>query len=153
MRSLNLFKSKCVLQWPFKDLGQWFPPLFSSFWILIELSQGYFTLIHCCWIPFTVGYPSLYSVILGFQGYHWFHLFAPLSTRTNVVSATLVAGPFPILHYFSLLRFPLQKPLVDFPILENPRGLAFDLSFFKTSRFHFFRPTFWLLSPLSFFPK
>ena len=35
----------------------------------------------------------------------------------------------------------------------GPRGLTFDLSFSKASRFHFFRLTFWLLSPLSFFPN
>ena len=62
-----------------------------------------------------------------------------------------VAGPFLILHYFPLLRFPLQKPLANFLILRGSRGLTFDLSFSKTSRFHIFKPTFWLLSLLSFF--
>ena len=33
----------------------------------------------------------------------------------------------------------------------DPRGLTFDISFSKASKFHFFRPTFWLLSPFSFF--
>ena len=125
-----------------------------SFFSLFEFSQGFlkdlFPLIHCCWMPFTVGCPSFYSVILGFLGYHGFPLFVPLDTRTNVMSATLVTGPFLILHYFPLLRFPLQKPLIDFPVLGE---LTFDLYFSKASRFHIFRPTFWLLSLLSFFPN
>ena len=104
-------------------------------------------------MPFTVGCHSLYSSILRFQGYHYFPLFAFLSTRTNVVLATLVAGPFLILHYFPLLRFPLQKSLADFPVLGGPRELTFDLSFSKAFGFYFFRPIFWLLSPLSFFPN
>ena len=66
------------------------------------------------------------------------------------MSAALVAGPFLILHYFPLLRFPLQKPLIDFPVLGE---LTFDLYFSKASRFHIFRPTFWLLSLLSFVPN
>jgi len=110
-----------------------------------------FPLIHYCWMPFTVGCPSFYSAILGFLGYHWFPLFTPLGTRTNVVSATLVAGPFLILHYFPLLRFPLQKSLADFPVLKGFRGLTFDLSFSKASRFHLFRPTF-LDPPFGCFP-
>ena len=51
------------------------------------------------------------------------------------------------------MRLPLQKPLADFPVLRSPRGLTFDLYFSKASRFHIFRPTFWLLSLLSFFPN
>ena len=69
------------------------------------------------------------------------------------MTVTLVAGPFLILHYFPLLRFPPQKPLANFPILGGPRGLTFALSFSKASRFHLFRLTFWLLSLLSFFPN
>ena len=102
-------------------------------------------------MPFIVGYFLFYSAILGFLGYHWFPLFTPLGTRTNAMSATLVASPFLILHYFLLLRFPLQIPPANFPVLGGPRGLTFDLSFSKTYRFHLFRPTFWLLSPFSFF--
>ena len=73
-------------------------------------------------MSFIVGYFPFYSAILGFLGYHWFPLFAPLGTRTIVVLATLVAGPFLILHYFPRLRFPLQKPLADFPILGVLKG-------------------------------
>ena len=71
----------------------------------------------------------------------------------NVVSATWVAGPFLILHYFFLLRFPLQKILADLPVLGCPKGLTFGLSSFKASKFHLFRPNFWLLFPLLFFPS
>ena len=111
-----------------------------------------FTLIHCCWVSFTIGYFLFYSVILGFLGYHRFPSFVVLGTITNVVLASLVANPFLIPHYFLLLRFLLQKPLVDFPILGGPRRLVIVPSFFKASRFHFFKPTFWLHSLLSLFP-
>ena len=104
-------------------------------------------------MPFTFGCIPFYSVILGFLRYHWFPLFALMGTRTNVVSTTLVAGPFLILHYFLLLRFPLQKTPADLPILGCPRGLTFGLSSSKASRFQLFRPTFWLIFPLSFFPS
>ena len=103
-------------------------------------------------MSFIVGCSFFYSVILGFPRYHRFPLFTPLGTRTNVVPTSLVAGPFLISHYFLLLRFLLQKPLVDFPILGGPRRLVIVHSFFKASRFHFFKPTFWLHSLLSLFP-
>ena len=106
-----------------------------SFFSLFEFSQGFlkdlFPLIHCYWMPFTVGCPSFDSVILGFLGYHGFPLFVRLDTRTNVVSVTLVTGPFLILHYFPLLRFLLQKPLVDFPVLRGPRELDLWSFFFQ----------------------
>ena len=89
-------------------------------------------------MPFTVGYSPFYSATLGFLGYDWFLPFAPIDIRTNVVSTTLVADPFLILYYFFLLRFLLQKPLVDIPILEGSRRLTFVLSFSKASRFHLF---------------
>ena len=63
----------------------------------------------------------------------------------------MMACPFLILHYSLLLRFLLQKSLSNFPVLGGPRRLTFVLSFSKASRFHFFIPTFWLLSLLSFF--
>ena len=100
---------------------------------------------------FTVGCVPFYSVILGFLRYHWFPLFAFLGTRTNVVLATLVVGSFLILHYFLLLRFPLQKTPADLPVLGCPRGLTCGLSSSNASRFHIFKPTFWLLFPLSYF--
>ena len=103
-------------------------------------------------MSFTIGCFLFYSVILGFLGYHRFPLFIVLGTITNVVLASLVANPFLIPHYFLLLRFLLQKPLVDFPILGGPRRLVIVPSFFKASRFHFFKPTFWLHSLLSLFP-
>ena len=104
-------------------------------------------------MPFIVGCFPFYSAILGFLGYHWFPLFALLRTRTNVVSATLVAGPFFILHYFLLLRFSLRKTPTDLLVLGCLRGLTFSLSSFKASRSHLFRSNFWLLFPLSFFPS
>ena len=73
-------------------------------------------------MPFTVGCFPFYSVILGFLEYHWFPLFTPLGTKTNVVSTTLVAGSFLILHGFPLLRFSLQKTPVDFPVLGVLKG-------------------------------
>ena len=93
-------------------------------------------------MPFIVGCPSFYSVILGFLGYHWFPLFSLVDTKTNVVSAAMVAGPFLILHYFPLLRFPLQKPLADFLVLRGSRGLIFDLSFPRLLDFTFSDPPF-----------
>ena len=44
---------------------------------------------------------------------------------------------------------PFLTP-ADFPILRDLRRLTFGFSFSKASRFHLFRPTFWLLFPLSF---
>ena len=44
---------------------------------------------------------------------------------------------------------PFLTP-ADFPILGDLKGLTFGFSFSKASRFHLFRPTFWLLFPLSF---
>ena len=99
-------------------------------------------------MSFTIGCLPFYNAILGFLGYHWFS--PPLGIRTNVVSATLVVGPFLIFYYFLLLRFLLQKPLADFLVLGRSRRLTFVFSFSKASRFHFFRPIFWLLSLLSF---
>ena len=137
----------------------WYRTIFPSFFFFSlflnpdKVFSRIFALIYCCWMPFTVGCFPFYSVILGFLRYHWFPLFALLGIRTNVVSATLVAGPFLIFHYFLLLRFPLQKSLLTFLFLGCPRGLTFGLSSFKASRFHIFRPTFWLLFPLSFFPS
>ena len=104
--------------------------------------KGFFPLIHCCWMPFTVGCFFFYSDILGFLGYHWSPPFAVLGTRTNVMLTTFLASPFLILHYFPLLRFPLQKPLTDFPVLGGPRGMTFDPSFSKACRFHLFKSTF-----------
>ena len=103
-----------------------FPSFFFLFLNFDRVFSMIFTLIHCCSMPFTAGYFPFYSAILGFLGYHWFPPFAPLDTRTNV--------------------------LANFPILEGPKRLAFVLSFSKASRFHFFKPTFWLLFLLSFFP-
>ena len=104
-------------------------------------------------MPFTVGYFPFYSAILGFLGYHWFPLFALLVTRTNVVSATSMDGPFLILHYFILLIFSLRKTPTDLPIQGYPRGLTFGLSSFNTFKFYLFRPNFWLLFLLLFFPS
>ena len=105
-------------------LGSWKAfSLSSLFWILIDFSQESFPLIHCYWIHFTVGCSSFYSTILRFLRYHWFPPFAVLGSRINVMSATLVAGSFLILHYFPLLRFLLQKSLDDFPVLRGGGGV------------------------------
>ena len=73
-------------------------------------------------MSFTIGYLLCYSNTLRFPRYHWFLPFAPLGTKTNVVSATLVASFFLIPHYFLLLRFLLQKPLAYFPIRGVLKG-------------------------------
>ena len=104
-------------------------------------------------MPLTVGYFPFYSVILGFSGYHCFPPFAHLGTRINVVPATLVAGPFLIPHYFLLLGFLPQKPLVNFSFWGVPKELTFGSSSFKSSKPHLFRLSFWLPFPLSFFPS
>ena len=111
------------------------------------------TLIHCCWMPFTVGCFPFYNVILGFPRYHWFPPFAPLGTRTNVMLATLVAGPFLIPHYFLLFGVLPQKPLVAFPFWGVLKELTFGPSSFKASKSHLFKLNFWLFFPLSFFPS
>ena len=111
-----------------------------------------FPLIYCCWMNFTIGCPSFYSAILGLLGYHRFPLFAALGTITNVVTATSVAGPFLIFSLFPSFEVPFSKtPSWLFRSEGGPKGLTFDLSFSKTSRFYLFKPTFWLLSFLSFF--
>ena len=99
-------------------------------------------------ISFTLSWFLFYSVILEFLGYHWFSPFAPLSSRTNVVSAALVTGPFLILHYFLLLRFLIQKSLADFHVLRgvlkgwplffpSPRLLGSSFSDPQFGCFHF----------------
>ena len=120
-----------------EDTG-WYFPHFSLFLNSDRVFSRvfFFTLIHWCWMPFTVGCPSFYSVILGFLGYHWFPPFALLGTITNVVSTTLVAGPLLIPYYFLLLRFFLQKSLADFLVMGGPRWLTFVLTFSMSSRFH-----------------
>ena len=94
---------------------------FSFFEFLQSFLKDLFLLTPVAECP-SVGCLFFYSVILGFLGYHWFPLSSLLGTRTNVVSnivsTTLVAGPFLILHYFPLLRFLIQKPLADFPFWE-----------------------------------
>ena len=103
-------------------------------------------------MPFTVGCPSFYNAILGFLVYHWFPSFAALCTITNVVSATLVIDSFLIFSLFPSFKILSSKaPPTDFHVLGGPKGLTFNLSFSKTSRYHIFRPTFWLLSFLSLF--
>ena len=104
-------------------------------------------------MPFIVGCFLFYSVILGFPRYYWFLPFVPLGTKTNVVPATLVASPFLIPHYFLLLEFFPQKPLVDFLFWGVLKELTFDPSSFKASRSHIFKLNFWLFFPLSFFPS
>ena len=144
-----MFSSGC-----YEDLGRCFPSIFSLFF---EFSQSFppsiFTPMPVAECPSLFAASSFYSAILGFFEYHWFPLFVPLGTRTNVVSATLVAGSFLILHYFPLLRFSLQKTPADFLVLGGPKGLTFGLFLSKASRLHFLEPSFGYFSPLSFFPS
>ena len=104
-------------------------PLFSLFWIITNFSQGSFPLIHCCWMPFTVGCPSFHSTILGLSG-------VPLISSIC----------YPEYQNQCCVSNISDWPL---PILRGPKRLVFFFS--KTSRYHLFRPTFWLLSFLSFF--
>ena len=94
-----------------------------------------------------------YNVIIEFLRYHKFPPFAPLGTRTNVVLATLVTGPFLISHNFLLLVFLPQKSLADFLFYGVLRELTFNHSSFKASKPHLFRLSFCLPFPLSFFPS
>ena len=126
----------------------------SSFLPFLEFWQSFLndsTLVHCCWMLFTVGYFPFYSVILGFLGYHWFFPFAPLGTRTNVLPATLVVDSFLVPHYFLLLGFLPHNPLADFPFWGVLKELTFSPSSFKASRSHIFKLNFWLFFLLSFF--
>ena len=112
-----------------------FPP-FSLFLNSSKVFSNIFTSIDCGWLSFTIGCLLFYSDTLGFPRYHWFPPFALLGTITNVVSATLVAGPLLIAYYFLLLRFFLQKSLADFLVMGGPRWLTFVLTFSMSSRFH-----------------
>ena len=79
---------------------------FFEFWR--SSLKGLFSLIHYCWMIFTVGFPSFYSALLRFLVYQWF-LFLPLAAlgiKTNVMSAILVASHFLI----SWLFFPFEVP-------------------------------------------
>ena len=68
------------------------------------------------------GFTPFYSTFLGFLVYHWFPQFAVLGTKTNVVSVTLVVGPFLIFSLFSLFEDPHQRSLADLPLLGGPKG-------------------------------
>ena len=92
-----------------------------------------------------------YSVILGLSGTTDSPHLPVLGTKTNVVSATLVASPFLIFHNFLLLVFLPQKPPVDFPFWGVLKELTFGPSSFKA--FTLFRLRFWLPFLLSFFPS
>ena len=120
----NRFKDHRLEQISTRCLPSWWREFDQLFLLWTHMIPS-IAVIHYCWMPFTFGCFPFYSVILGFLRYHWFPLFALMGTRTNVVSATLVTGPFLILHYFLLLRFPLQKTPADLPVLGCPRGLTF----------------------------
>ena len=132
-------------------------PIFLFFLNSDKVFSRIFALIHCCWMPFTVSYFPFYSAILGFPRYHWFRryhwfpLFPLLGTRTNVVSATLVASLFLILHYFILWDFLFQKPQLTFPFWGVLEGwpLVFLLSRLLDSTF--LDPTFGCFSFCHFF--
>ena len=61
--------------------------------------------------------------------------FALLGTRTIVVPATLVAGPFLISHNFLLLVLLPQKSPTDFPFWGVPKEMTFSPFSFKASHF------------------
>ena len=61
--------------------------------------------------------------------------FALLGTRTIVVPATLVAGPFLISHNFLLLVLLPQKSPADFPFWGVPKEMTFSPFSFKASHF------------------
>ena len=71
---------------------------------------------------FADGFTPFYSTFLGFFVYHWVPPFVVLGTRTNVVLATLVAGPFLIFSLFSPFEDPPQKSLANLPLLGGPKG-------------------------------
>ena len=98
---------------------------------------------------FADGFTPFYSTFLGFFVYHWVPPFVVLGTRTNVVLATLVAGPFLIFSLFSPFEDPPQKSLANLPLLGGPKGWP-PILLFPKLLILLFRPTFWLLYFLSF---
>ena len=101
---------------------------------------------------FVVGSIPFYSAFVGFLVYYWFPPFAALGTRTNVVLATLVVGPFLIFSLFSTFEIPpppspksSQLTFLFWEVL----GLTFNLLFPKL-RCYFSDSPFWLLHLLSF---
>ena len=118
-----------------------FPP-FSLFLNSSKVFSNIFTSIDCGWLSFTIGCLLFYSDTLRFPRYHWFPPFALLGTITNVVSTTLVTSPFLIPHYFLLLRFLLQRPLANFPVLGVLEGWPLFLPFPSLLDSTFLDPTF-----------
>ena len=102
---------------------------------------------------FIVDSHSFYSATLGFLVYHHFPTFATLDIRTNVVSATLVAGPFLIFSLFPSFEVPSSKSLADFPVLGGPKGLTSNLSFPKASKHHLFQAHLLAAFPFVLLPK
>ena len=131
--------------------------VFPSFFLLSLNFNGVFSMI-LRWFTI-VEHPSLlatspfYSVILRFSGYHWFPPFVPLDTRLNVVSATLVAGPFLIPHYLLLFGASSSKVSCCLSVLICLKELTLGFSLFKVSSSHLFRLSFWQPFPLLFFLK
>ena len=74
-----------------------------------SFSNDFSARIPYCWMNFADGLILLYSIFLGFLMYHWFPPFVTLGTRTNVVSATLVASHFLIFSLYSSFEVSLQK--------------------------------------------
>ena len=106
--------------------------LFSHFLNSKEIFKGYFCSdILYCWIVFADVSTPFYSTFLGFLVYHWFPPFTVLGTRTNVVSATLVADHFLIFSQFSPFEVSSKKSPVNIPLLGCPKSWL--LIFFSQS--------------------
>ena len=120
LRSLTVFS----LFSPFLNFKEVFQRLF---WLWLVIAECFFT----------DGFIPFYSIFLGFLVYHWFPPFAALGTRTNVVSATLVASPFLIFSlYFSFEISPKKFP-IDIPFLRGVLRANFQSSLPKAFRCSF----------------
>ena len=88
---------------------------FSLFSPLLNF-KGVFQRIFSLWFTiaewfFPIDSLSFYSALLGFLVYHCLLPFVALGIKTNVASATLVAGPFLIFSLFSPFEVsPLKVP-------------------------------------------
>ena len=135
----------------FGDTGQYFP-LFSYFlWILTAFYQWFYSNSLLLNIPLLLAASPFYSVILRLQGTTDSPHLPLLGTRTNIVSTTLVAGPFLISHNFLLLVLLPQKSPANFPFWGVLKDMTFDPSSFKAS--HLFQTQLLAAFPLVICPK
>ena len=127
-----------------------FPP-FSLFLNSNRVFSSIFTSIECGWISFNIGRLFFYSDTLRFPRYHWFPIYS-LGYQNLCCVSNIGGWSFPHCSLFSSFEVLSSKASSWLSRSGGPRRLTFVLTLSRTSRFHLFRPTFWLLSLLSFFP-